>query len=80
MLHGLMGPITVSGERYAPPAAMPGLAMNPTISDRDIADIATFTRHGWSNRSDMITESFVKELRTKTKDRNGALYTESDFK
>ena len=41
LLHGLMGPITVSGEKYAPLAAMPGLAQNPTISDQDPADITT---------------------------------------
>ncbi len=80
LLHGLQGPITVSGERYSPPAPMPGLAMNPTIKDKDIADILTFIRHGWSNRSDPVAESFVKETRDKTQDLLGSLYTEKDFK
>lgn len=80
LLHGLQGPITVSGERYTPPAAMPGLSMNPTIKDKDIADIVTFIRHAWSNRSDLVPESFIKEARQQTKDRQGIPYTEKDFK
>jgi len=80
LLHGLMGPITVSQERYSPPAAMPGLSMNPTIKDKDIADIATYIRHAWSNRSALVEEEFIKAARAKTKGRNGIPYTEKDFK
>jgi len=79
LLHGLQGPIMVSGKRYAPPGAMPGLSMNPTISDQDIADILTFTRHAWSNRSTLVNESFIKESREKSKDQQGVPYKESEL-
>ena len=79
LLHGLQGPIVVSGKRYAPPGAMPGLSMNPTISDKDIADILTFTRHAWSNRSSLVNESFIKESRKKNKDQQGVPYKASDL-
>lgn len=79
LLHGLMGPITVAGEKYAPLAAMPGLGQNPTISDANLADIATYIRQAWTNRTAAITEATVRATRAATKDRNGALYTEQDF-
>jgi mono/diheme cytochrome c family protein len=59
---------------------MPGLSMNPTIKDKDIADIATYIRHAWSNRSALVEEEFIKAARAKTKGRNGIPYTEKDFK
>ena len=77
LLHGLQGPITVSGKRYTLPAAMPGLSMNPTISDKDIADILTFVRHAWSNRSGPVKESFIQESRENTKKQGGVPYTEA---
>jgi mono/diheme cytochrome c family protein len=80
LLHGLQGPITVSGELYTPPAAMPGLGANPTITDKDLADIVTYIRHAWSNRSPLVEEATVEEIRAATKEREGALYTEADFK
>jgi len=79
LLHGLQGPIVVSGKRYAPPGAMPGLSMNPTISDQDIADILTFTRHAWSNRSTLVNESFIKESREKSQDQQGVPYKASEL-
>lgn len=80
LLHGLQGPITVSGERFTPLAAMPGLVANPTIKDKDIADILTFARHAWSNRTKAITEETVKKTRAKTEAQGGVPYTENDFK
>ena len=79
LLHGLQGPITVSGKRYTPPAAMPGLSMNPTVSDKDIADILTFIRHAWSNRSGKVEQSFIQESREKTKKQGGVPYTEKQL-
>ena len=79
LLHGLQGPITVSGKRYTPPAAMPGLSMNPTVSDKDIADILTFIRHAWSNRSGKVEQSFIQESREKTQSQGGVPYTEKQL-
>ena len=58
---------------------MPGLSMNPTISDRDIADILTFIRHAWSNRSGKVEESFIKETRETTRKQGGVPYTEKEL-
>lgn len=79
LLHGLSGPITVNGKKYNPLAAMPGLAMNPSITDDEIADIMTYIRAEWSNTSPMVLEKTVSEVREATKDRNGRVYTAKDF-
>ena len=80
LLHGLQGPITVSGKRYNPPAAMPGLSMNPSVSNKDIADIITFVRHAWTNRSGAIQEAFIEAARARTERQGGVPYTERQLK
>jgi len=79
LLHGLTGPITVAGEAYESPADMPGLAQNPTISDADLADIATYIRNDWSNKAPMVKEELVKKIRQATEDRAGRPYTAEDL-
>ncbi|MGJ8725348.1 MAG: DUF7133 domain-containing protein [Roseibacillus sp.] len=79
LLHGLQGPITVNGKKYVPLAAMPGLAMNPTITDGEIADLMTYIRAEWSNTAPMVLEKSVKQTREDTKDRNGRLYTADEL-
>ena len=59
---------------------MPGLSMNQTVSDKDIADIITFVRHAWTNRSGAIGESFIKETRSSSKAQGGVPYTEQQLK
>lgn len=80
LFHGLQGPITINGKKFAPQAFMPGLAQNPTISDQDLTDIATYLRSGWSNRSTQVTLDSVKKIRKATQERKGQMYSESDFK
>jgi mono/diheme cytochrome c family protein len=41
LLHGMTGPVVVDGETYTPAADMPGLGMNPGVTDQSLADIAT---------------------------------------
>lgn len=79
LLHGLQGPITINGKKFTPQAFMPGLAQNPTISDQDLSDIATYLRSGWSNRTAQVTLDSVKKIRIATQDRKGQMYGESDF-
>ena len=79
LLHGLSGPIKINGKTFTPLAFMPGLAQNPTISDQEMADILTYARSAWSNRADAISLETVKEIRKQTADRNGKVYTQSDF-
>ena len=80
LLHGLQGPITVNGTEYNPQAAMPGLSMNPTIKDNDIADIMTYIRGNWSNKAGKVTAEEVTAVHEATKDRNGRLYTVPELK
>ena len=80
LLHGLQGPITVNGIEYNPQAAMPGLSMNPSIKDNDIADIMTYIRGNWSNEAGRVTEKDVTTVHEATKDRNGRLYTVPELK
>ena len=75
LLHGLKGPITVAGTEYAPQAAMPGLGMNPSMKDADIADIMTFIRAEWSNKADYVEVKTVTETREATNERDGRIYT-----
>lgn len=79
LLHGLQGPIEVNGKTYKPLAAMPGYAANPTITDKDLADVMTFIRGEWSNKAPLVKSDFVAKLREETKDRDGRVYNAADF-
>lgn len=80
LLHGLTGPIMINGKKFTPQAFMPGLGVNPTIKDRDIADLATYVRANWSNRATRVEESQVAKIRESTSDRGaGEMYTQEDF-
>lgn len=80
LLHGLTGPIMVNGKKFTPQAFMPGLGVNPTIKDQDIADISTFIRANWTNRAPMVTKATVEKIRKATSGRSaGQMYTQEDF-
>ncbi|MDG2322442.1 MAG: hypothetical protein P8M08_02880, partial [Akkermansiaceae bacterium] len=80
LLHGLTGPIKINGKTFTPVAFMPGLAQNPTISDKDMADVLTYIRAGWSNRASQIPVDYVTKIRNDTADRGaGQMYTQQDF-
>lgn len=70
LLQGMMGPIRVAGKDYNPPSVMPGLKQNPDLSDTDLADIATFTRHAWGNNKDAVKPATVSEVRKELADRD----------
>jgi mono/diheme cytochrome c family protein/glucose/arabinose dehydrogenase len=74
LLHGMTGPITVAGIEYKPAADMPGLMQNPTLKDSDIADIATYIRHEWSNKAPLVKTEIVTKLRKDTAARTGSPY------
>lgn len=80
LLHGLSGPIIVAGQTYNPVADMPGLSQNPTITDENLADIATYVRNEWTNKAPVVKPDLVKKLREETKERSGRPYTAADFK
>jgi mono/diheme cytochrome c family protein len=79
LLHGLQGPIVVSGKTYAPQAVMPGLGSNPTITDNDIANVITYIRNAWGNRADAVKDKTVTGIRKETSSRGDQLYSAEDF-
>lgn len=78
LLHGLHGPITVNGVDYQLPMVMPGLAANPSFSDQDNADIATYIRNNWGNAAEAISAGDVSKVRAQTANRNQP-YTVSEL-
>ena len=79
LLHGLTGPVTVDGQTYTPAADMPGLAMNPAMTDQALADIATYIRGEWSNKATPVPASLVKRQRESSKDRTGRAWTAKEL-
>ena len=79
LLHGLTGPVTVDGETYSPNADMPGLGVNPTITDQTIADIATYIRNEWSNKAPPVSATLVKQQRELSKHRTGRSWTAGEL-
>src|ERR1051325_1466251 len=57
--YGLAGPIKIKGEQWN--AAMP--AMGAVLPDQDLADLLTFIRSNWSNKSGPVTVDDVKKVR-----------------
>jgi mono/diheme cytochrome c family protein len=79
LLHGMTGPLSVAGTRYAPTADMPGLAANPTMSDQHLADIATYIRHEWCNRAAPISANFIHQERVTHQAREGRAWTAEEL-
>jgi len=79
LLHGMSGPITVAGEQYTPAADMPGLYQNPSITDANLADIATYVRAEWTNRAAAVTPAQAAAQRKASAPRAARPYTAKDF-
>jgi len=67
ILHGLNGPITVSGKPFTAPAGMP--PQGAVLGDQDIANVATFVRNSWGNKGSLITKEMVAAVRDAEKAR-----------
>lgn len=61
LLHGLEGKIEVNGAPYN--SVMPALG----LSDEDVANVLTYVRNSWGNKSDMVTPAEVKSVRDSKK-------------
>ena len=59
-LHGLSGPITVSGKEYNFPAPMPAQAYQ---TDEQIAVVLTYIRNSFGNSASAVKPEQVKERR-----------------
>jgi mono/diheme cytochrome c family protein/glucose/arabinose dehydrogenase len=69
VLHGLIGPITVSGKKYD--GKTPMIPYAGLLNDKEIAAILTYVRNSFGNKSPSISEKLVKEVREQTKDKKG---------
>ena len=69
LLQGMMGTIKVAGKEYTPAAAMPGLKLNPAITDEHLADVATFVRHAWGNGKNAVKADTFTKVRKELADR-----------
>ena len=67
VLHGLSGPIKVSGANFAAPAPMP--PQGAVLSDQDVANVLTFVRNSWGNKGSLVTKEMVTAVREKEKAR-----------
>jgi mono/diheme cytochrome c family protein/glucose/arabinose dehydrogenase len=75
LLNGMTGPVEVDGETYTPAADMPGLAMNPAMTDQALADLATYIRNAWSNQAPPVSSELVQKQRELHKKRTGRPWT-----
>ncbi|WP_038170779.1 PVC-type heme-binding CxxCH protein [Verrucomicrobium sp. BvORR106] len=67
VIHGLTGPITVSGQTYGVAAPIPMPPMG--LDDQQIAHVATYIRSQFGNSSAPITVDEVKAVRAATEGR-----------
>ena len=75
-VHGLMGPIKVNGKAVdnVPPIMPP----HGFMKDKQLADILTYVRNAWGNRSSVITSKHISDYRNKEVSR-ATPWLESDF-
>ncbi len=72
VLFGLTGPVNVAGKQYKAPEIsgdMPGIGSNDEFSDKDIAEVLSFIRSGWSNHAAKVTEKDIQDVRKQYKGR-----------
>ena len=79
LFHGLTGPITVSGKRYASPEIQPTMAPLAVLNNPDIAAVLTYIRREWNNTGAPISERAVNQHRIKAQGRT-VPWTEAELK
>ena len=75
VLFGLTGPINVNDHLYKVPEIngdMPGIAYDPTLSNKDISELLSFIRQSWQNDASEVTAEEIAEVRERFKNRQGA--------
>lgn len=77
ILYGLSGPITVKGQAYSGAAQMP--AHQAILTDKKVAQVMTYIRGAWSNKSPNVAAEGVAELKKRTGPRQTAT-TEPELK
>lgn len=77
VLHGVTGPITISGKPFVSPAPM----MPPqgaSLNDKQIADVLTYVRNSWGHKASAVTPEEVKAIRDAEKAKAG-MWTEAEL-
>lgn len=70
LLHGMSGPVTVGGTRYAPPNIAPEMPpLGAALDDAKIAGVLTYIRRSWGHEADPVTAAKVAAVRAATADR-----------
>jgi mono/diheme cytochrome c family protein len=58
---------------------MPGLGMNPGVTDQSLADIGTYIRNEWSNKAAAVDAALVTKQRALYKTRGGRPWTATEL-
>ncbi|MCH2209606.1 MAG: c-type cytochrome, partial [Lentisphaerales bacterium] len=70
ILHGLYGKIKVRGVEYDPAKGVPPMtAFKDLLTDKEVADVATFIRNNWGNKASIVTEEEVRKVREQYQDK-----------
>lgn len=77
VLHGLYGPLEVSGKKYT--GNVPMTPYGGMLTDEEMAAVLNYVRNSFGNSSSiLITKEKVKEIRDETKNRKG-FYTPQEL-
>ena len=63
LLHGMEGPLEVSGKKYDAPEILPVMPAHSTMDDASIAAILTYIRNEWGNQAPAISGRTVSSTR-----------------
>lgn len=69
VMDGVSGPIEVLGKTYTVPEIqplMPGLRINPEVTDEQLAAILTYVRNAWGNAAPPVSVEALKSYREST--------------
>lgn len=67
VLHGLYGPVQVSGNTFN--LVMPGLGMSGAVNDDQIAAALSYVRRAWGNNASLVEPLLIAKVREETKGR-----------
>ena len=79
LLYGLSGPVQVKDKLYKAPEIMdemPGIGNSKEITDGDIAEVMSFIRNAWNNRSSEASTKDIDKVRRKYGNRRKAFTME----
>ncbi|TVP44668.1 MAG: dehydrogenase [Mongoliibacter sp.] len=69
ILHGMEGPLEVSGKLYDAPEILPVMPSHSTMDDASIAAILTYIRNEWGNQAEPVSPRTVGTTRHQTQGR-----------